>query len=126
MLYGLLNLLRAMSQKQRKRGILQRRLQSLLGFRDYVLSLFSILRARRDRWQPRLDPFRYLKFILDSQALGNKTKEIIAEPQDDFSSFIPPSLGTKYEFQYIEIGLFLLISVNGTLSLNAVFHEVLA
>ena len=61
MLYGLLNLLRAMSQKQRKRGILQRRLQSLLGFRGYVLSLFSILRAQRDRCQPRLDQFRFIK-----------------------------------------------------------------
>ena len=61
MLYGLLNLLRAISQKQSKRGILQRRLQPLLGFRGYVLYLFSILRARRDRCQPRLDQFRYIK-----------------------------------------------------------------
>ena len=56
--------------------------------RGYVLSLFSILRARRDRWQPRLDQL----LILVSEALENKTKEIIAEPQDDFSSFIPLSM----------------------------------
>ena len=28
----------------------------------------------------------------------------IAEPQDDFFCFIPPSLGAQYENQYIEIG----------------------
>ena len=29
----------------------------------------------------------------------------IAEPQDDFFCFIPPSLGAQYEYQYIEISL---------------------
>ena len=39
-----------------------------------------------------------LKFILDSEAWGNRTKEIlfIAEPQDDFFCFIPSSLTAKY------------------------------
>ena len=44
--------------------------------------------------------FDILKFILGSEAWGNKTKEtyhIIAEPQDDFFCFIPPSLAAKYE-----------------------------
>ena len=36
--------------------------------------------------------FDILKFILGSKAWGNKTKEFIIEPQDDFFCFIPPSL----------------------------------
>ena len=64
-----LNLLCTMSQKERKRNILQRRLQSLLGFRGYVLSLFSILSARRDRWQ-RLDQFLYIKIHTCLRGLG--------------------------------------------------------
>ena len=44
--------------------------------------------------------FDILKFILDSEAWGNRTKEILfnAEPQDDFFCFIPSSLIAKYEF----------------------------
>ena len=44
--------------------------------------------------------FDILKFILDSEAWGNRTKEMlfITEPQDDFFCFIPSSLTAKYEF----------------------------
>ena len=44
--------------------------------------------------------FEIFKFILDSEAWGNRTKEIlfIAEPQDDFFCFIPSRLTAKYEF----------------------------
>ena len=44
--------------------------------------------------------FDILKFILDSEAWGNRTKEMlfITEPQDDFFGFIPSSLTAKYEF----------------------------
>ena len=40
-----------------------------------------------------------LKFTLGSEALGNKTKEIILRHSNEhFFCFIPPSLGAKYEF----------------------------
>ena len=44
--------------------------------------------------------FDILIFILDSEAWGNRTKEILfnAESQDDFFCFIPSSLIAKYEF----------------------------
>ena len=47
-----------------------------------------------------------LKFLLGSETWGNKTKEIILKQWIiHFFCFIPPSLGAKYEFKYIENGL---------------------
>ena len=44
------------------------------------------------QWMAEYSIFDILKFILGSKAWGNKTKEFIIEPQDDFFCFIPPSL----------------------------------
>ena len=58
---------------------------------------------------PRRSPFpTYIKIHTWLRGLGEwniRNVLFIAEPQDDFFCFIPPSLGAQYEYQYIEIGL---------------------
>ena len=57
--------------------------------------------------------FDILKFILDSEAQGNKTREMYYSLMNlKMISFVffPPSLPAKYGFYYIGIGLSLLLS----------------
>ena len=61
--------------------------------------------------QTFLTNFHILKFRLGTEGWGNKTREIILRLNNELSIsvvlLISPSVGAKYEFQYVEIGLLL-------------------
>ena len=68
----------------------------------YVQSAFNLLNCI-------IVQFRYIKILTCFRGLreqNKRSKIFIPEPRCDFICFIPQSLGGKYKFYYIEIGLF--------------------
>ena len=66
------------------------------------------------------------KFILGSEAEGNKTKEMNYHwiLLCFLLSFIPLKLDDKYEFQKFETGLILLLKINFKLTLNYLKNSI--
>ena len=66
---------------------------------------------KRTMLQTFLTNFHILKFRLGTEGWWNKTREIILRLNNELSIsvvlLISPSVGAKYEFQYVEIGLLL-------------------
>ena len=83
---------------------------------------FSILRALRDRWQ-RLDQFRCIEIHTWFWGLGEQNKRNYCWASKWFLLLYSPKPRNQV---WISIHRNWSISINGTLSLNAVFDEVLA